>query len=226
MLHEFGHWLAMRLTGQPAPRIMLVPFFGGVAVGNHPHKSQFDAAFCALMGPGFSALPCLALLAAALVLGSMEPVNDAGTLAQQYFMPPLLATAAAALAGFIGLLNLLQLLPVLPLDGGQVLRALVQSFSGIWARRILLAVTGIGIAGFLYIGDLIITGFLALGLFQAWHMGTEPPKARPMRAIGATVICIGYGLTLAVHAGAVFFFISLAGISSFADLNLWHLYGL
>ncbi len=226
VLHEFGHWLAMRLTGQPAPRIMLVPFFGGLAVGNHPHKSLFDAAFCALMGPGFSALPCLALLVVALVLGTVDPMHDTITLAGQDAIRPLLGGAAGVLAAFIGLTNLLQLLPVLPLDGGQVLRALVQSFSGIWARRVLLAVTGIGTAGFLYIGDLIITGFLALGLLQAWHMGTVAPRARPMRAVGATVICIGYGLTLAVHAGAVVFGLSVIGINPFGRLNLWHLYGL
>jgi Zn-dependent protease len=226
VLHEFGHWLAMRLTGQPAPRIMLVPFFGGVAVGNHPHKSQFDAAFCALMGPGFSAFPCLALLVAALVLGSMDSANDAITLAHQDATWPLLAKAVAGLAAVIGLLNLIQLLPVLPLDGGQILRALVQSFSAVWARRVLLALTGIGTAGFFYIGDLIIAGFLALGALQAWHMGTEPPRARPMRAIGASVICIGYGLTLAVHAGTIVFFFSLIGRNPLGNLNLWQLYGL
>ena len=58
-LHEFGHWIAMRFTGQPAPRIMLVPFFGGVTLANHPHKTLFRDAFCALMGAGVSALPSL-----------------------------------------------------------------------------------------------------------------------------------------------------------------------
>jgi hypothetical protein len=59
ILHEFGHWIAMRFTGQPAPRIMLVPFFGGVTLANHPHKTLFRDAFCALMGAGVSALPSL-----------------------------------------------------------------------------------------------------------------------------------------------------------------------
>src|SRR5262249_52320409 len=66
---ESGHWLAMRLTGQPAPRMMLVPFFGGVTLATHPHKTLFKDAFCALMGAGFSAIPCLALLVMAWHLG-------------------------------------------------------------------------------------------------------------------------------------------------------------
>ncbi len=94
------------------------------------------------------------------------------------------------------------------------------------ARRVLLALTGIGTAGFFYLGDLIIAGFLALGALQAWHMGTEPPRARPMRAIGASVICIGYGLTLAVHAGTIVFFFSLIGRNPLGNFNLWQLYGL
>jgi hypothetical protein len=35
ILHEFGHLIAMRLTGQPA-RAMRVPLFGDVALANHP----------------------------------------------------------------------------------------------------------------------------------------------------------------------------------------------
>jgi len=226
VLHEFGHWLAMRLTGQPAPRMLLVPFLGGVAVGNHPHKSLFDAAFCALMGPGFSTLPCLAFLAAALVLGSLDPVNDPITLADQDTLRLSLAMVAAVLTVVIGILNLLQLLPVLPLDGGQVLRALVQSFSAVWARRVLLAVTGIGTAGVIYVGDLIIAAVLALGVLQAWHMGTEPPRARPMRAIGATVICIGYVLTVTVYLGAVLFGVLLLAANPLYRWNSWNLFGL
>ena len=60
IIHEYGHWLAMRMTGQPKPRIMLIPFLGGVAVPNHPYKSQFDDAFVSLMGAGLSLIPCLA----------------------------------------------------------------------------------------------------------------------------------------------------------------------
>jgi hypothetical protein len=86
-----------------------------------------------------------------------------------------------------------------------VLRALVQSFSANWARRVLLALTGLGIAGLGYTGDYILAGILGLGALQAWHMGSEAPKARPMGAAGATVIGLGYGLTFAVHAGALFY---------------------
>jgi Zn-dependent protease len=191
--------------------MMLIPFLGGVAIANHPHKSLFDDAFCALMGPGFSVLPCLALLATGYLLGVPDIAqgwmdNEAALSVQDAI--GLIAILIAALAGG---LNLLQLLPVLPLDGGQVLRAAVQSCSVDWTRHILLGVTGLGMAGFSYTGDYVLVAFLALGALQAWHLGNKPPKARPMSAPGLTVIGLGYALTLAVHAGAVLYGLHITG---------------
>ena len=203
VVHEFGHWLAMRLTGQPAPRLMLIPFLGGVAVANHPHKSLFDDALCALMGPGFSVLPCLGLLATVVYLG--PPMVGAD------YSDPILALRAhggliaVALVLVVGVVNALQLLPVLPLDGGQVLRALIQSFSGHWARRILLLITCAGMAAFGYIGDYILAAVLGLGALQAWHMSAAAPTSRPMNGKEFGVIAFGYGLCITVHGGAIYY---------------------
>src|SRR5262249_10532684 len=136
-VHEFGHWLAMRLTGQPSPRMMLLPFFGGVTLANHPHRTLFDDAVCALMGAGISALPCLASLIVAWQMGPFR--QDDGV--WRWMM---------MIAFAFGTLNLLQLLPFLPLDGGQVLRALMQSFHAAWARRILIGISAGGVLAFGY----------------------------------------------------------------------------
>ena len=212
VLHEFGHWIAMRLTGQPAPRIMLIPFLGGMAVGNHPHKTQFDDAFCALMGPGISVLPALACLAAATVLGPPDMVAVWAGSYGELTTREGLAIVAIGLTLAIGALNLLQLLPVLPLDGGQILRSMTQSFSARSARWVLLALTGIGMASFIYIGDFILAGVLGLGVVQAWYMGADTPKARPMRLQGLAAIALGYTLTVAIHAVAVAYGIKQLGI--------------
>lgn len=209
----------MRLTGQPAPKMLLIPFFGGVAVANHPHRTLFDDAFCALMGPGLSAVPTLALLLAAWVLGvpdmaeftnSMTSVEAVGDLARPVKMS--LALGAVALATAFGGLNLLQMVPVLPLDGGQVLRAYLQSFGASWARRILLALASVGILGLGYAGDYILAGILALGALQAWYLGNEAPKARPMSPAGATVLGLGYLATAGIHAGALYYGLRVMGI--------------
>ena len=127
VLHEFGHWLAMRLTGQPASKFLLIPFIGGLAIPSQSHKSLFHDAICTLMGLGFSALICLILLVVHSVTGAAY-IDALGTF--QYgpdkYWGRIGLMALLAAAG-IGILNLIQLIPVLPLDGGHVLRAILQS---------------------------------------------------------------------------------------------------
>jgi Zn-dependent protease len=204
ILHEFGHWLAMRLTGQPAPRMMLVPFFGGIALANHPHRSLFADGFCALMGPGLSALVSLAFLIATQVLGAglapdLPPDIYSLDIAREWWTPVRWLFGAALI---VGILNLVQLIPILPLDGGQVLRALMQSFHAFWARRAMIGLSGLGTVVFALLGDPLLAGVVAFGGLQAWHMSRAPARARPMRALEVTTIAAGYSLVAALHAAA------------------------
>lgn len=207
VIHEFGHWLAFRMSGHPAPRIMLIPFLGGVATGNHPHKTHFDEAFCALMGPAFSILPVAALL---IFVAAMAPpgltVIPGWILASQYLDEPAkYITVAAPLLLAFGALNALQMLPILPLDGGQVLRAMVHSANAVWARRVLLLAAGTGILGFLWMGNYILAAIAALGGVGALHVDSGPSNVRPMGALSLSIIGVGYTVTLAVHVGTVIF---------------------
>ena len=214
IVHEFGHWLAFRMSGHPAPRIMLIPFLGGIAVGNHPHKTRFDEAFCALMGPALSIVPVAALLAVTVAMKPPELTGLPGwfLLAQHLDAPQKYIVATTALTLGVGALNALQMLPILPLDGGQVLRAVIHSFSARWARRVLLAIAVLGVAGFAWMGDYIIAAVAALGGLGAWHMDTGPSEVRPMGALSLSVIGIGYMVTFAVHAGATIFGLWALGI--------------
>lgn len=225
VVHEFGHWLAMRLTGQPAPRMLLIPFFGGMAVANHPHKTQFDDAFCSLMGPGFSVLPCVIFWLGGIMLGLPDfnltegaSLTDLGAEAS---VREGIALLAVMIAAAIGLLNAIQLLPVLPLDGGHILRSVIESLGAAWARPVMLGLAALGIAGLLTLGDYILAAVLGLGALQAWYLkpGTtagEQPPPRPMSGPGLVAIGLGYGLTLAIHLGAVFYALKVSGL-----LELW-----
>lgn len=206
VIHEFGHWLAMRLTGQPAPRVMLLPFLGGVTIANHPHKTLFNDAFCALMGAGFSALPVLALLILLLRLDWTIPLLG---LDEAAFQPMGTYGLLARAALVIGAINLFQLLPFLPLDGGQVLRALMQSFSVRWAKHVLLGIGGAGMAGFLYLGDPLLAGIVGIGMLQSWHLSGTQTAARPMSGVGVTAISCAFLLTAAIHGAAVFYGLTL-----------------
>jgi Zn-dependent protease len=204
ILHEFGHWIAMKLTGQPAPRIMLVPFLGGAALANHPHKTLFRDAFCALMGPGVSGLASLSFVFAAWMIGAK--------LNAEYAVDPTSVTPerVASMSWFftlgliIGILNLLQLIPFLPLDGGQVLRAVMQSFHAIWARRAMLGLGCLGVIGFAISGDPLLAGVVAVGGLQAWHLSGELPRVARMSACGVAVVLIGYTLLLVIHGAAAY----------------------
>jgi len=203
ILHEFGHWLAMRLTGQPAPRVTLVPFVGGVTLANHPHKTLLRDAFCALMGPGLSALASLGFLVGVWRL--RERLGAAHAFVPDGIEPERLAPFAwfFSLGFIVGLLNLLQLIPVLPLDGGQVLRAVMQSFHAAWARRAMLGLAGLGVIAFAVAGDPLFAGVMALGGLQAWHLSGEPVRARPMSWLGIAAILVCYVLAVAVHLVAM-----------------------
>jgi Zn-dependent protease len=190
VIHEFGHWLAMRMTGQPAPRVMLLPFLGGVTIANHPHKTYFNDAFCALMGAGFSAVLALPLL---LLMFRLYP--SAGPSSLDHGIASLIAKTAL----IIGSLNLLQLLPFLPLDGGQVLRAIMQSFSARWAKYVLLAIGAIGIAACLYVNLPLLAGIVGIGVLQSWHMPVVAGTARPMSSIGVAAMIGLFLLTVAIH---------------------------
>ena len=214
IVHEVGHWLAMRATGQPRPRIVLIPFFGGAAIPNHPYKTEFDHAFVAIAGAGLSILPTLALLAAAMSLDGPEFIKAAKALetAAPWYRDPQLLLRMAFL---VSLINGLQLLPVLPLDGGHVLKAVVQSFAAQRVRVVLLVCAGLGFAGSVATGYYILAAFLCVGAMQSWHIGNHKPTARPMGAQGAMTAGIGYLAVFAVHAGTVTYGARVLGIDVF-----------
>lgn len=103
LLHEAGHWLAMRLKGYRNPQILLLPMVGGITFGSGQQPSASDRAFVTLMGllPG--------ILAGWLLLW-VYGMDDSR-----------ISTLALTLLA----VNYLNLLPLSQLDGGQLLKTLV-----------------------------------------------------------------------------------------------------
>ena len=107
--------------------------------------------------------------------------------------------------GFIvGGLNLLQLIPLLPLDGGQTLRAVMQSLHAVWARRAMLGLGGLGMIGFAISGQPLLAGVVALGGLQAWHLSKDPSRSDAMSWAGIAAMLVGYALLLIIHAAATY----------------------
>jgi Zn-dependent protease len=104
LVHEAGHILAMRFCNYKNLRILMIPLFGAVAIGNPTDKSAKKAAIVAISGPLFG-------LFSAFI--SMEIYHLTGSaIAREY--------AVIALV-----LNMFNLLPIRPFDGGAFLNEII-----------------------------------------------------------------------------------------------------
>ncbi|MDJ0614840.1 MAG: hypothetical protein QNJ29_14320 [Rhizobiaceae bacterium] len=190
--HEYGHLVGYRMTGQTGSKIFLVPFFGGLAVANEPHKSEFDRAFCALMGPAICAPLSLLLFGAAYVSAF-------------YFDYHWTWWWFAYAAVINSTMNALNMVPVLPFDGGHIMESYAKTIAPTIARQAMLTIS-IGGAVILYQagyqGFAMISamwGIPAL-LGQADHVYNEK---RPMSWFGALFMLGLYALTLLCHVAAM-----------------------
>ncbi len=107
LIHDLGHFIAMRLLGYRDVRMFFIPLLGATVRGRHFNEPGWKAAVVALAGP----LPGIAL--------------GIGGIAWCLFVsgppPRWLLDALFVLI----LLNLVQLYPAMPSDGGRVVRAVV-----------------------------------------------------------------------------------------------------
>lgn len=103
IFHELGHMLAMRLCGYQDTSIFMLPFFGGIALGNKDNATVWQKFIVVLAGPA----PGIVLGAILLILGQMN---------QLHFAPSISISASRWLIG----VNFFNLLPIFPLDGGQI----------------------------------------------------------------------------------------------------------
>jgi len=140
VFHEYGHIRAMKYFGMKTKGIYLIPFMGGLALGDNKINTRWQDVVISIMGPSFGLFLSLAFLVAYVVTGEI------------FF---------AGLAAFNALLNLFNLLPILPLDGGHILKSI--SFSMDSKIGIVLCAAGAALGVFLsYQLGLALLGFLLL----------------------------------------------------------------
>jgi Zn-dependent protease len=99
VLHEAGHWWAMRRLEYSDRVVLFLPFVGGLVLGTKENATLGDRLFVLLGGP-----------APSLLLGCLMYVLN------QFLPHPVLREAAFPLVA----INLANLLPIWPLDGGQI----------------------------------------------------------------------------------------------------------
>jgi membrane-associated protease RseP (regulator of RpoE activity) len=104
LLHEAGHYVAMRLFGYRDLRVFFIPFLGAAVSGRAQGVAGWKLAVVALAGP----LPGI-FLGAGLGLAGVVAGN----------------ARLVQLAGLMVAVNAFNLLPIMPLDGGRVLEAVL-----------------------------------------------------------------------------------------------------
>lgn len=106
-IHEFGHYLAMRLSGYRNVQMLALPLVGGVTIGHEARPDAARRAWMSLMGP----LPGI-VIGWGLLVASAGDGLDFDSLAFQ----------ASLVFLFVNYLNVL---PVPPLDGAHVVQELL-----------------------------------------------------------------------------------------------------
>lgn len=183
VFHEYGHLRAMKKFGIPTKGMYLIPFVGGLAVGDKPNTRWQDV-YISMMGPVYGLIMTLAFYVAWLITDS----HFAG----------LVASTSA-------LINAFNLLPMYPLDGGRVIKSLVFSGRRKIALVFLLTLSALFFVlswklGFALIGFFIILG--VIDIVAEWRVSMNE-DITPLNRYGI-LFCLGwYLLTLAAFLGII-----------------------
>jgi Zn-dependent protease len=185
--HEYGHVWAMRRSGMKTKGMYLIPFVGGVAIGDKA-ETHWQQVFIAMMGPLFG-------------LGMSVIFYLAFMLTENHFI--------GLMASISALINVFNLLPILPLDGGQVVKAMVFSGRSYLAYVVLLIISAAMFALSSSLGLTLLSFFVILGVVDLLFSYQEfkQQTLRPMDRYGILFSLCWYLLTIAVF---IFVILSIA----------------
>ena len=178
VLHEAGHAAAMLMVGVGVRGIYLIPFFGGAAVPRTTYRTEGRLGFVALMGPGLSLIPTLALFAMYRATGEAQ-----------------LREAVEMFA----VINAANLLPIYPLDGGLILNALIGSVS---RKSALIAgwigvLTGLGLA--IYWQSFLIGIPFLLFALQRYLSGSQTIELERLSVGGGVALALALIATFVLY---------------------------
>jgi putative peptide zinc metalloprotease protein len=164
MFHEYGHVRAMKKFGIPTKGFYLIPFVGGIAVGDKS-RTQWESLYISMMGPVYGLIMTIIFYLIFLITGS-------------HFCGLVAATSA--------LLNLINLFPVLPLDGGQVIKALVFSRRNRLALIALLTLSAVCLYAAWAFGFYFLCFFIFIGVVDIIANWSIPISAdvTPLKTYG------------------------------------------
>jgi len=183
VFHEYGHLRAMRYAGMKTKGMYLIPFVGGVAIGERA-KTQWQEVYISMMGPVFGLFMSVLFYLAYL-------------LTENNFI--------GLTASISALINIFNLLPIYPLDGGHVLKAMVFSKKNRWAFIGLIAFSIASFMLFSQLGLYFLCFFIVLGVVDlagSWHEFSTEQKIS-MDGYGIVISLVWYLLTVGLFLGII-----------------------
>lgn len=183
VFHEYGHLRAMKKFGLPTKGMYLIPFVGGLAVGDAP-RTRWQDVYISLMGPVYG----LAMTVMFYVVYLLTDSHFAG-----------LVTSVSALV------NLFNLIPVHPLDGGRVVKALVFSRRNRIAFVLFLALAAACFAMAWQLGLYFLVFFIVIGvvdILSSWRTPLAEDLA-PLSRYGIAFCLVWYLAVAAAFIGMI-----------------------
>lgn len=163
-VHELGHYAAMKAFGYRNVKLLFIPFFGGVVVGEKVPAPAWQQLVMILLGP----LPGLVLAVGLFVASRPAPGSW-------------LESLVYALLG----VNALNLLPLVPLDGGRVVEILLFARHPVLtvAFRVL-AILGLVALAWALASPLllVLAALVAVGIPAAYRFGVASREFRRTHA--------------------------------------------
>lgn len=183
VFHEYGHLRAMKKFGLPTKGMYLIPFVGGLAVGDAP-RTRWQDVYISLMGPVYGLAMTVMFYLVYLITGS----HFAG-----------LVTSVSALV------NLFNLIPVHPLDGGRVVKAMVFSRRNRFALLSFLILAAACFAAAWQLGLYFLVFFIVIGvvdILSSWRTPLANDLA-PLSRYGIVFCAVWYLSVAAAFIGMI-----------------------
>lgn len=190
VFHEYGHVRAMRACGIATKGLYLIPFFGGVAIGERA-RSYWHEVYVSMMGPVFGLLMTVVALVGYWWLDS---------------------ELLGLVASYSALINLFNLLPIYPLDGGHVIKAVAVSASPARSVIGLLLLSAAGFAATLHFELHLLSFFLVLGVVDLLltRSSLVNKEVTPMQGYAMLVSVVWYVAVVAIFVGIILYLVEQA----------------
>ena len=167
LLHEAGHWLAMRATGYKNQSFFFIPFLGAAVTGEKSQATSLEQMVVLLAGP----VPGLAL-----GLGIQWWLN--------WGSPSSIPFWLSLTSVMLIVINLLNLLPLYPLDGGQIVNLLFFTRRPYADFIFKLAAVAAFAAAALWLREVIlgvVAGWVLLGMRSSFRLARVFSRIDPAR---------------------------------------------